>query len=76
MPRLLHNHNGFLARPNCRHLRGVFDRFVPTDRWQGQINRRLQFPAEVDSLVVLFSLGYCVAAAEVRMGRAGGGGGL
>lgn len=45
---------------------------MPTDRWQGQINRRLQFPAEVDSLVVLFSLGYCVGAAEARMRRGGG----
>lgn len=50
MSRLLHNHNGLLARPNCRHLRGLFNRFVPTDRWEGQVNGRLQFPAEVGGL--------------------------
>lgn len=69
MPRLLHNHNGLLARPNCRHLRRLFDRSVPTDRWQGQINRRLQFPAEVGE-----AYGVCFIGIQLGGGVGKGGG--
>ena len=53
MPRLLHNHNRLLARPNCRHLRRLLDRPLPAHRWQGQTHRGLLVPEEIDNSLVI-----------------------
>lgn len=48
MPRLLHHHNRFFARPNSRDLRRLLDRAVPAHWWQSEINRGVFVQAEVE----------------------------
>jgi hypothetical protein len=48
MPRMLHNHNCLLARPNSRHLRRLLDRPLPAYWWQSQTHRGLLIPKEVN----------------------------
>lgn len=47
VPRLLHHHDGLLARANRRHLRRLLDRAVPTDGRQGSADGRLLVPEKV-----------------------------
>lgn len=48
MPGLFHHHDCLLACPDRCDLRRLLHRALSTHRRQGQVNRGLQFPAEVD----------------------------
>lgn len=43
MPRLLHNHNRILARPDRRDLRGMQHGALPADGREGETDGGVQF---------------------------------
>ncbi|KAE9961062.1 hypothetical protein BLS_005980, partial [Venturia inaequalis] len=47
VPRLLHNHHGFLVRTNCCRLRRLLTGPLPANRWQGPSHRGLLVQEEV-----------------------------
>merc|ERR1712110_712069 len=46
MPRLLQDHHRVQPRPDCRGVCWVFYSAVSANRWQGQADRGMLFPAQ------------------------------
>merc|ERR1711953_1091786 len=46
VPRMLQDHHSFQPRPDCRPVRRMLHRSLPTDRWKGEVNGRLLLQEE------------------------------
>ena len=46
VPRMLQDHHSFQPRPDCRPVRGMLHRSLPTDRWKGEVNGGLLLQEE------------------------------